>query len=156
MVCHFLLQEIFPTQGLNLCLLSPASAGRFFTIEPPGKPLDRSGLQKEQKQKKAILEWIAQNDPNVFHILSCISFTGGAFKLVLWSRNHNKWRRLRRSVFEFVPFPWAARREGCRPAPFSRSLARQSLHRPLQIVSVFSLWLPLSGRWTWDTGVKKG
>ena len=33
---HFLLQEIFPTQGLNLqvsCL-----AGRFFITEPPGKP----------------------------------------------------------------------------------------------------------------------
>ena len=29
--CHFLLQGIFPTQGLN-----PASAG-FFTNEPPGK-----------------------------------------------------------------------------------------------------------------------
>ena len=33
---HFLLQEIFPTQGLNLrvsCL-----TGRFFITEPPGKP----------------------------------------------------------------------------------------------------------------------
>ena len=29
--CHFLLQEIFLTQGLNLCLMSPALAGRFFT-----------------------------------------------------------------------------------------------------------------------------
>ena len=31
MVCHFLLQEIFPTQGLNPCLASPAGAGAFFT-----------------------------------------------------------------------------------------------------------------------------
>ena len=31
--CPFLLQGIFPTQG------SPTSAGRFVTIEPPGKPL---------------------------------------------------------------------------------------------------------------------
>ena len=30
--CHALLQSIFPTQGLNLCLLpSPALAGQFFT-----------------------------------------------------------------------------------------------------------------------------
>ena len=29
--CHFFLQGIFPTQGLNLSLLSPASADRFFT-----------------------------------------------------------------------------------------------------------------------------
>ena len=33
--CHFLLQGIFPTQGLNTisCI-----AGRFFTAKPPGKP----------------------------------------------------------------------------------------------------------------------
>ena len=29
---------MFPTQETNLCLLSPALAGRFFTNEPPGKP----------------------------------------------------------------------------------------------------------------------
>ena len=29
--CHALLQGIFPTQGLNLCLTSPALAGEFFT-----------------------------------------------------------------------------------------------------------------------------
>jgi len=29
--CHALLQGIFPTQGVNLNLASPASAGRFFT-----------------------------------------------------------------------------------------------------------------------------
>ena len=34
---HALLQRIFPTQGWNT---SPALAGRFFTIEPPGKPKD--------------------------------------------------------------------------------------------------------------------
>ena len=33
----FLLQGIFPTQGLNPSLLSPALTGRFFTTEPPGK-----------------------------------------------------------------------------------------------------------------------
>ena len=35
----FPLPGIFPTQGLNLCLLSPALAGRFFTTEPPGKSI---------------------------------------------------------------------------------------------------------------------
>ena len=29
--CHFLLQGIFPTQRSNLCLMSPALAGGFFT-----------------------------------------------------------------------------------------------------------------------------
>ena len=37
-VCHFLLQGIFLTQGLNEPT-SPALAGGFFTTEPPGKPL---------------------------------------------------------------------------------------------------------------------
>ena len=37
--CHLLLQGIFPTQGLNLCLfMSPALAGRFFALAPLGKP----------------------------------------------------------------------------------------------------------------------
>ena len=37
--CRFLLQGIFPTQGLNLCLLSllPWQEDSF-TTEPPGKP----------------------------------------------------------------------------------------------------------------------
>ena len=36
---HFLFQEIFPTQGLDLHLfLSPALVGGFFTTELPGKP----------------------------------------------------------------------------------------------------------------------
>jgi len=37
---HFLLQGIFPTQGSNSGLLSPALAGRFFTSGPPGKPIN--------------------------------------------------------------------------------------------------------------------
>ena len=35
--CHFLLQGIFPTQGLNPSL-SPALAGEFIATELPGKP----------------------------------------------------------------------------------------------------------------------
>ena len=42
---HFLLQRIFLTQGLNLCLLaSPALAGRFLASVPPGKP---QGMNRE-------------------------------------------------------------------------------------------------------------
>ena len=38
--CHFLLQGIFQTQELNPHLLqAPALASRFFTAEPPGKPI---------------------------------------------------------------------------------------------------------------------
>ena len=36
--CHALLQGIFPTQGLNLCLCVFCTAGRFLTIESLGKP----------------------------------------------------------------------------------------------------------------------
>ena len=39
--CHALLQGIFLTQGSNPCLLCPALAGRFFTTEPLGIPLNQ-------------------------------------------------------------------------------------------------------------------
>ena len=35
--CHFSLQGIFPTQGLNP--LAPVLLGGYFTTEPPGKPI---------------------------------------------------------------------------------------------------------------------
>jgi len=39
MGCHFLLLEIFPIQGSNLCFLHlPVFAGGFSTTEPPRKP----------------------------------------------------------------------------------------------------------------------
>ena len=40
--CHALLQGIFPTQGSNLyphVSCGSCIAGRFFTTEPPGKPI---------------------------------------------------------------------------------------------------------------------
>ena len=38
--CHFLLQGVFPTQGLNPHLsMFPALSDSFFTIELPGKPI---------------------------------------------------------------------------------------------------------------------
>ena len=46
--CHFLLQGIFPAQGLTLPLLS---ALRFLTTEPPGKPC--SSVLAELRDQKA-------------------------------------------------------------------------------------------------------
>ena len=49
--CHILLQGIFPTQGLNLSLMSSALAGRFFTISITLEALvnSRSGLKVGMK-----------------------------------------------------------------------------------------------------------
>ena len=44
MDCHFLLQRIFLTQGLNPCL---ALAGRFSTAVPPRKPTTIKGRSQE-------------------------------------------------------------------------------------------------------------
>ena len=44
--CHFLLQDIFPIQGLNM---SPALAAQFFTTEPPEKSLWSLTLTNEIK-----------------------------------------------------------------------------------------------------------
>ena len=42
--CHTLLQGIFLTQGSNPCLLRLLHCRRFFTTEPPGKPLGDTRL----------------------------------------------------------------------------------------------------------------
>ena len=42
MGCHFLLQGIFLTQGLDSCLLT----GGFFTTEPAGKPIKGKWAQE--------------------------------------------------------------------------------------------------------------
>ena len=53
--CHFLLQGIYSTQGLNPCLLvSPALVSRFFAAEPPGK--------------------VAVSLPNLFDVLVSVPF----------------------------------------------------------------------------------
>ena len=47
--CHFFLQGIFPTQGLNPCLVSPALAGRFFTSSTTWEaPISASAVQTWQ------------------------------------------------------------------------------------------------------------
>ena len=54
MGCHALPQGIFPTQGSNLFLMSPALAGRFFTTdvtwEPPGNTEDVFLIQPDWDQ----------------------------------------------------------------------------------------------------------
>ena len=50
--CQLLLQGIFPTQGLNLSLLSPALAGGFFTARTAVLFLrqDKKGLNQVQAE----------------------------------------------------------------------------------------------------------
>ena len=52
--CHFLLQWIFPTQGLNPCLLRLLhwQAGSS-PLVPPGKPNNRHSLREEMNHNKA-------------------------------------------------------------------------------------------------------
>ena len=53
--CHFLLQEIFPTQGLSQCLLRSRIAGEFFTTEPLGKPTKYYGANNMWKARPLFL-----------------------------------------------------------------------------------------------------
>ena len=64
--CHFLLQGLFPTEGsAPRSLASPALAGRFFTMMPPGKPrvaIWRKGLlwamyMEWQKKQQKLMPW---------------------------------------------------------------------------------------------------
>ena len=49
--CHFLFQEIFLTQGLNLCLFISCIAGKFFTTEPSGKPGQKTAFDSVCSQR---------------------------------------------------------------------------------------------------------
>ena len=50
--CHALLQEIFPTQGLDLCLTSPVLAGGFFITSAMWKAPETSSCETYKN-----LEW---------------------------------------------------------------------------------------------------
>ena len=59
MGCHFLLQRIFPTEGLNPCLLPWQVA--YFTTEPLGNPWDdlQSALKKKKNHQSSIhVTWV--------------------------------------------------------------------------------------------------
>ena len=68
---HALFQGIFVTQGFNLCLMSPALAGRFFTTsatwEAPyalrnsQKDLLSNGKCRMQRKQKTILKTVPQH-----------------------------------------------------------------------------------------------
>ena len=73
--CHALLQVIFPTQGSNSRLMSPALAGRFFTISttwealglsfPPPIPLPRAAPQSWLEDHVCTLQPVALLGPAV-------------------------------------------------------------------------------------------
>ena len=78
MGCHFLLQGIFLTHGLNL--LSPLSlfciAGKFFIAEPPGKPLSFPDFSKTQTESRMVTVnycWsdITQSCPTLCNPIDC-------------------------------------------------------------------------------------
>ena len=60
--CHALLQEIFPTQGSNPCLMSPALASRFFTTRATWKPqvdaAKHPTVLKKKKKKESPAQYV--------------------------------------------------------------------------------------------------
>ena len=51
--CHALLQGMFPTQGLNLCLLYPLHwQGGSLPLAPPGKPQKQQCIPQNCKNTK--------------------------------------------------------------------------------------------------------
>ena len=74
--CHFLLQGIYLTQGLNLSLLwLPALAGGFFTTEPPGKSYFTSVFSLPEDQLfKSFDQVISPNYCISLGILSLFNF----------------------------------------------------------------------------------
>ena len=54
--CHFLLQGIFLTQGSHPHLLSPALAGRFFTIEPQVLKLQLITLSRDERAGSDVVD----------------------------------------------------------------------------------------------------
>ena len=71
MGCYFLLQEIFLTQVIEpMSLVSPASAGRFFTTAPPGKP------QEDLAQPKPINKYIHIQVTSVKVVILFLSLGG--------------------------------------------------------------------------------
>ena len=94
--CHFLLQGIFPTQGLNLSLL-PWLAGGFFTAESPRKPIYMNiyiFTVNSLGQK-----FSTENDFNHAPHLCLrrrLGISGDSFKSMLWLKD---WRALNICLF---------------------------------------------------------
>ena len=66
--CHAFLQGIFPTQGSNLCLMSPASAGMFFTTSATWealKSIQFSSVQSLSRVRLFVTPWIAAHQASL-------------------------------------------------------------------------------------------
>ena len=67
--CHALLQRIFPTQGLNPCLLWLLHCRWIFTTEPSGKPLYDIQFSSVQLLSRVLLfaiPWTAAHQASLF------------------------------------------------------------------------------------------
>ena len=72
MGCHFLLQGIFPIQGSNLSLLSPALAGRFSTTSATSK-WDQHQLGVQAERSSSVSSWLAcRSQVSLFSLSNCI------------------------------------------------------------------------------------
>ena len=68
---QFLLQGIFLTQGLNLCLLQVSYiAGGFFTAEALGMPKEGEGWTKESMKRESTTESTTSHNRNMLNSLS--------------------------------------------------------------------------------------
>ena len=84
--CHFWLQGILLTQGLNPCLLP----GRFFTTAPPGKPCSQVDLTKQMPLVGEQLrsQWDREGGPGSFcsvssHSSNCGRVSQDTFAVIL-------------------------------------------------------------------------
>ena len=83
--CHFLLQGIFQIQKSNL---SPALAGRFCTIVPPGKHMDSvNGLYRSIPSCSSAL--LCDIISLIFNLLLTVKWTDSSAYLILLRR---KWK----------------------------------------------------------------
>ena len=72
--CHALLQGFFPTQGLSQ---GSCTVGRFFTTEPPGKPI---GLQSKHQKNQVIFK----NYSLFSHLLTALFYQ----RIILIQKTH--------------------------------------------------------------------
>ena len=115
MGCHFLLQRIFPTQGSNPCLMSPALAGIFFTTSAT---------------------WEALKWPYFTYSLKIQTETGGRPWALVWEPDHLCFvSSLLKQELSYIPPFWLKWTERVRGAVVSGLFAAppgSSVHGILQ------------------------
>ena len=102
--CHFLLQGIFSTHGSNL--QSSALAGKFFTTEPPGKPLPQPltlffmfPTYTHIQSKPNVLGNVRSSDIRVSLLMStplrinwqCLAHKRHSMTIYLFHEQRNRW-----------------------------------------------------------------